>query len=113
MDIAKNIRQRRLELGLTLQEVADALGLSISTVSRYESGDIKHMGIDKLEDYAAVLRATPFQLLGWEEMGDVEETTYPTDPRLDAVFDAWGEMSETDKQFVADLIKRIKSEDVE
>lgn len=65
MDIAKNIRKRRLELGLTLKQVADALGVAESTVLRYETNEIQHMGIDKIEALAKVLRISPAALLGW------------------------------------------------
>ena len=41
MSVQEIIKSRRLELGLTLKEVANALRVSESTVSRYESGDIQ------------------------------------------------------------------------
>ena len=43
------IKQRRIELGLTLKDIAKALKVAESTVSRYESSDIQNMGIDKIE----------------------------------------------------------------
>lgn len=66
MDIAKRIKNRRIELGLTLKDVAEALGVAESTVSRYESKDISNMGIDKIEALAKVLKCSPSFLMGWE-----------------------------------------------
>lgn len=66
MAINQIIKQRRLELGLTLKEVATALGIAESTVSRYESSDIQNMGIDKIESLAKVLQCSPAYLMGWE-----------------------------------------------
>ena len=40
--IATRIKQRRKELGLSLQEVSDKAGISKSTLQRYETGSIKH-----------------------------------------------------------------------
>ena len=37
------LRDRRLELGLTMKQVADAVGVSEATVSRWESGEIANM----------------------------------------------------------------------
>ncbi len=37
-EIGRRIRQRRLELGLTQQELADKLGLSYQQVQKYETG---------------------------------------------------------------------------
>lgn len=66
MNTYKIIKNRRLELGLTLKDVANALGVAESTVSRYESSDIQNMGIDKIEALAKVLQCEPTYLMGWE-----------------------------------------------
>lgn len=71
MDIWLKIKNRRNELGLTLKEVAKALGVSESTVQRYETSEIKNMGIDKVEALANILKVTPEYLMGWsDEKGD-------------------------------------------
>ena len=44
MNIQTIIKNRRLELDLTMKDVAKALGVSEATVSRYESGEIQNMG---------------------------------------------------------------------
>lgn len=74
MTIYERIKARRKELGLSADEVADALGVSRATVYRYESADIENMGIDKIEPLARVLRTTPAYLMGWLECPDF----YPT-----------------------------------
>ncbi len=66
MEIQKILKNRRLELGLTMREVANALGVSEGTVSRYESGEIQNMGIDKLETLAKILRCSPVYLMGFD-----------------------------------------------
>lgn len=67
MEINKIIKARRQELGLTLKDVAKALGIAESTVSRYESSDIQNMGIDKIEALAKVLQCSPAYLMGWDK----------------------------------------------
>ena len=66
MGVDKIIKSRRSELGLTLKDVADALGVAESTILRYETSDIKNMGIDKIEALAKVLQCSPEHLLGWD-----------------------------------------------
>lgn len=61
------IKQRRLELGLTLEDVARALGVNRSTVLRYESKDIEKMPIDIIPPLAKILRCSPEYLMGWVE----------------------------------------------
>lgn len=59
------IKQRRIELGLTLKDIAKALNVSESTVSRYESSEIQNMGIDKIEALSKILKCSPGYLMGW------------------------------------------------
>ena len=66
MEIQEIIKARRMELGLSLREVSQALNVAPSTVSRYESNDIQNMGIDKIEALAKVLRCSPSYLMGWD-----------------------------------------------
>ena len=46
--INDRIKNRRTDLGLTLLEVADALGVKEATAQRYESGAIKSIGHDTI-----------------------------------------------------------------
>jgi transcriptional regulator with XRE-family HTH domain len=66
MEINEIIKKRRLELGLTLKDVAAELGVAESTVLRYERKDIQNMGIDKIVQLANVLKCSPADLLGWD-----------------------------------------------
>ncbi len=63
MDIATTIKLRRVELGLTLEEVGDATGVKKSTVMKWETGAIKNMRRDKLARLAYVLRLDPVLLM--------------------------------------------------
>lgn len=68
MNVQDIIKHRRTELGLTLKDVAKALGVSEGTVSRYETGDIQNMGIDKIQSLSKVLQCSPGYLMGWEDI---------------------------------------------
>ena len=70
MEISEIIKKRRQELGLTLEDVAEALGVAKSTVLRYETKAINNMGIDKIEALSAVLKCTPAYLMGWVDDND-------------------------------------------
>lgn len=67
MNVNEIIKKRRKELGLTLKDVANELGVSESLISRYESNDVKNMGIDKIKPLAKVLKCSPAYLMGWEK----------------------------------------------
>lgn len=74
MKVNEIIKKRRKELGLTLKDVAEKLGVSESLISRYESNDVKNMGIDKLIPLAEVLKTTPTYLMGLEKEKKQEES---------------------------------------
>lgn len=65
MELNELIKIRRRELGLTLKDVAQKLGVAESTVLRYERKDIRRIGIDKIAALADVLHCSPGRLLGW------------------------------------------------
>nr|DAT72983.1 MAG TPA: Repressor protein CI [Caudoviricetes sp.] len=73
MKVNEIIKKRRKELGLTLKQVAEKLGVSESLISRYESNDVKNMGIDKIIPLAKVLDTTPAFLMGWETKKEKEK----------------------------------------
>lgn len=62
-----NLKERRLELGLTMLEVANAVGVSEATISRYESGDIKNMRRDRIVKYARILNVEPADFISETE----------------------------------------------
>jgi SOS-response transcriptional repressors (recA-mediated autopeptidases) len=59
------MKSRRKELGIPVDTVAAALGVSVATVYRYESGEIEKVPGTILEPLAKVLHTTPAYLMGW------------------------------------------------
>ena len=62
-DIGKKIRERRKELGMTLDELARAVGVSKQTIFRYEDRTIENIPIDKLHKIAGKLNVSMAYLL--------------------------------------------------
>lgn len=71
MEIYERIKQRRKELGLSAETVAERLGVSPATIYRYEKNDIKKFPTEILEPLAKVLHTTPAYLMGWQEDNQV------------------------------------------
>lgn len=63
-EIGKRIHDRRIELDLTLQEVADSVGVQNSTIYRYEKGEIKRVKLPVIEAIASALKISPGYLIG-------------------------------------------------
>lgn len=67
MTVGEIIYNRRKELGLTLEEIGNATGVSKSTVKKWEDGYIANMRRDKIEKLAKVLQISPIVLLGIDD----------------------------------------------
>ena len=67
MTIGDRIKARRLEIGLSVDEVAIRIGKNRATVYRYESNDIEKYPLDILQPLAQALMTTPAYLMGWED----------------------------------------------
>lgn len=64
-EIGAAIRQVRRSKKMTQFQLAEALGKTLRTVQKYETGEID-LTISSLEQIAAVLDVRPWELLGYE-----------------------------------------------
>lgn len=65
MTIGQRIKERRRELHMSADKLAELIGKDRSTIFRYEKGDIENLPLDVLEPIAEALRTTPQYLMGW------------------------------------------------
>ena len=70
--VRRRLRELRGERGLTLQQVADAANIDVSTLSRLESGK-RRLALDHIPALASALGVSTDELLG---------TPPPADPRI-------------------------------
>lgn len=71
MNIGDIMRVRRQELGLTLEEVGNYVGVGKSTVRKWEHGDIENMKRDKIALLSKILKLSPLTFI----TGEVEYGT--------------------------------------
>ncbi|MBU3195697.1 helix-turn-helix domain-containing protein [Clostridium algidicarnis] len=103
MNMNEKIKIRREELGLTLQEVGEYLGVSKATVQRYESGEIKNLKLGSIEKLAKILKISPAYLMGWEEKQPENQIE-----TIAAHFEG-EEFTEDDKEDIENFIKYVLS----
>jgi transcriptional regulator with XRE-family HTH domain len=80
--MAQRIKALRREKGLTLEQVAEVVGVGKSTVRKWETGMIANMKRDKIADLAKALGTTPAYLMGWEKDNVEEKEISPSEPQL-------------------------------
>jgi len=106
MKTSELIKQRRKELQLTLKDVANSVGVSEATVSRWESGNIANMGRDKIAALAKVLRISPSVIAGYK---DINNNSLPLSPHEQNVIIAY--RSQPEMQPAVDRLLNVPSED--
>ncbi len=66
MTVGNRIKMMREDLHLTQEQVANAVGVAIQTIHKYENNIVTNIPLDKLEKLAAALGTSPSYLMGWE-----------------------------------------------
>ena len=119
MNTGDRIKQRRLELGLSDDDLANKIGKSRATIYRYENGDIENMPTPILEPLAKALDTTPADLMGWNESSSPlvidyqkpdQEGCYQRISEYTARFlDLYNQLSSTNKEKVVSYTKGLLS----
>lgn len=102
MNTGDRIKQRRIELGLSVDDLAEKIGKSRATIYRYENGDIENMPIPILEPLAKALDTTPADLMGWGV--DACKKDLP----LEIVIDNMNEFSLSEKSHFKKYLKLLE-----
>ncbi len=80
MNVKDIIREKRLALGMTMKEVADKVGVSEATISRWESGEIANMRRGAIFSLAKALNISPNEIMGWETSDTSPQSNTLSDP---------------------------------
>lgn len=65
---AANLRASRAAMRMSQKELANAVGVSEDAISKYESGKGYVPGTDKLLEICRVVKKSPNELVGWQEV---------------------------------------------
>ena len=66
-DMAKRIKDLRTSQGMTLEQVAEKVGVGKSTVRKWETGLIANMRRDKIAALSDALNTSPMYVMGWSD----------------------------------------------
>lgn len=79
--LPERIKGRRKAIGMTLAQLADSVGVKEATAQRWESGNIKQIKYEMVEQIAVALGCSPVWLMGWTEdvHGPIEGNPIPKD----------------------------------
>ena len=112
MTIGERIKQRRLELGITQEELAKKAGYkSRSSVNKIELS--RDLPLTKVKAVAKILECSPSYLLGWEDNNDIIESAdidtelILMDEQIKEYAIKLSKLSEEDKKDIMKMIDRF------
>lgn len=98
--ISQLIHNRRKQLNLTIEQLAEKSNVSISLISRIERGDVANISINKLADIAKALDLELINFFSYPQFSDI-----PTVELLQYM----GSLTEENrKEFSKSILKIIK-----
>lgn len=118
MNIGSKIKQRRQEMSISVDELAQKLNVSRTTIYRYEKGEISKMPTETLEKIARILNTTPAYFMGWNDSPEVKSNILSIynqleQPRQEKVVDfAQEQLDEQNNKVTTPTIDTI-DEDIE
>lgn len=69
--VGARIKKRRTEIGISASDLAKRLSINPSTVTRYETGEIKAFRAETILALSKILQCSPSYLMGFEDADDV------------------------------------------
>ncbi len=109
------IQKARTDAGLTMEELAQAIGTTKQTIYKYESDIVTNIPMDKIKAMANVLNVSPTQLLGWEESPEQDEDIMALreqlrrSPETRMLFDVTKHATPEQIKAVAEMLKQWRS----
>ena len=81
MTVGERIKQRRLDIGMSADELGQYIGKSRATIYRYENGDIENVPTNIIKTMAEALCTSVEKLMGWDEkQSDDAPGSFPYKP---------------------------------
>ena len=101
MSLSSKLELRRRQLNMTLLEVANKVGVTESTVQRWESGSIKTLRHERIVKLAEALDVTPSYLMGWDDEQSVNISAEQS-PDEDRLLSLYRELNEEGREKLID-----------
>lgn len=102
MTIGQRIKERRVFLKLTQEDVATIVEVTKQTIQKYENNIISNIPSDKIELLAKALKCSPGFIMGWEK------ETIESKKQQDDLIEAFSSLSEEDQKKAIEYIKLLK-----
>lgn len=111
---AKRLYELRTKNGYTMEKLAEMVGVSKGTISKWEKGQIRNMRRDKVLILAEIFHVLPTYILGYEEPEipiniDLADQESEFSDRVQTIIKLYSQLNEKDQLLIDGMLKFLAS----
>lgn len=106
----QNIYEARKKAGLTLEELGKKVGVSKSTIRKYEIGEITNIPSDKIEKIAHATGTSEAFIMGWENLREENAAFHASILKDNDLLDLivrYRKLADDDKLLISNMIDSL------
>lgn len=105
-EMGKRIRMKRTEKGMTMEQLASALGVKASAINKYEKGIVENIKRSTIKEMAIILECDPAWLMGFDSVE--QDSNEPVTPSEQELLNIYKDLDEDSKRQVLLMIAFLK-----
>lgn len=115
MKIGENLKNLRLSRGLTQEDVAKSIKVSLQTIFKYEQGIITNIPLTKIQAMAELFDVDPADIIGWTRSDSTDslnilQTEKALRPKQRILFDRSKELTDAQTDIILNVVNAILKE---
>lgn len=97
------IHKKRIEKGLTMEELGEMVGVKSSAVNKWEKGIVENIKRDTIAELAKIFNCSPVWLMGYDTQEQLEEISKSAIEDADLI-KKFHKLSSRDKTIIKNMI---------
>lgn len=110
MTIGENIKNYRKLNNMTMEELANKIGVTKSTIFKYEKDIIGNIPVDNLYEIAKALDVNVSVLLNWDTPNGVKQED-DLDSQINRLINCWEKLNSSQQSQVLDFVTYLSQQD--
>lgn len=107
-EFQERLKKLRQEMGYSVEELAQDVGVSKTTVHRWENGEIKNLRQENIGKLAQTLHTSPSNLLGWGKTAEDDTEFDGCTPEEQELIKLYRKASLADRDIVERILLKYK-----
>ena len=106
---SKRIKELRLSKNYTMEKLAELVGVSKSTVAKWENGYVDNMRQDRVAKLAEIFNVSPAYIMGYNVADLQTANNLQAANRIETFVNEYNNLNDSDKSIIDNLIESLLS----